>query len=115
MADAVNVQQIVAKLNEPPFSKDLSLVSPNGRFPAACPSPRPRARSKAPPSLLAQVTFDELRPVELLQLLNDVFAHLDEAHRVDVRDEPREVGGPRMLQFLRRVLMVDVPPDPEGQ
>ncbi|KAA0147941.1 hypothetical protein FNF27_06097 [Cafeteria roenbergensis] len=85
MAEPVNVQKIVAGLNAPPFEKKLSLV-----------------------------TFDELSPSELLQLLNDVFAHLDEAHKIDVRDEPPEIGGPRMLQFLK-VLKVSVPSDPDSQ
>lgn len=60
------------------------------------------------------MTFDELSPSELLQLLNDVFAHLDEAHKIDVRDEPPDIGGPRMLQFLK-VLKVSVPSDPDSQ
>jgi hypothetical protein len=52
-------------------------------------------------------------PVELLRTLNKVFAYLDESHDVDVRDEPPEVAGPRIMQFLR-VLKVAIPEDPEA-
>ena len=61
----------------------------------------------APPP---QVSFDEKSPTELLQLLNDVFAELDKAHRVDVRDEPPEVAAPRMINFLH-VIKFPLPPD----
>ena len=63
---------IVERLNAPPFNKTLSLVA-----------------------------LSEMSPVELLQLTNDVFAELDRAHRLDVRDEPPEAGGPRMCTFLQ--------------
>ena len=63
---------MVERLNAPPFSKALSLVA-----------------------------LSEMSPSELLQLTNDVFAELDRAHRLDVRDEPPEVGGPRMCTFLQ--------------
>ena len=63
---------IVERLNAPPFNRSLSLVS-----------------------------LSEMSPSELLQLTNDVFAELDRAHRLDVRDEPPEVGGPRMCTFLQ--------------
>ena len=42
----------------------------------------------------------EKSPKELLQVLNDVIAHLDESHRINVRDEPDEVTGPRIWRFL---------------
>ena len=63
---------IVERLNAPPFNRTLSLVS-----------------------------LSEMSPSELLQLTNDVFAELDRTHRLDVRDEPPEVGGPRMCTFLQ--------------
>jgi len=49
--------------------------------------------------------------VELLQLLNDVFGELDRAHLVSARDEPPELAGPRIMQFLR-LLRYPLPPDP---
>lgn len=58
-----------------------------------------------------QVTFDELTPVELLQLLNDVLAYLDESHKVDVRYEAPEMAGPRVTNFLA-VLRFTMPKDP---
>jgi hypothetical protein len=107
------------------------------------------ARRLSPSFSSSQVTFDEKSPVELLQLLNDVFAELDKSHKVrspttnplplhinsenrkgildritpsealftyayptvhifslfppqvDVRDEPVEIAGPRMMGFLQ--------------
>eukprot|EP01138_Halocafeteria_seosinensis_P008786 gb/GECG01008980.1/.p1 GENE.gb/GECG01008980.1/~~gb/GECG01008980.1/.p1 ORF type:complete len:686 (+),score=158.53 gb/GECG01008980.1/:1-2058(+) len=77
---ANEIQYIVEKLNEPPFERNLSLVS-----------------------------FDEHSPTELVQLLNDVLAELDSSHRIDVRDEGSpEATGERMLQFLR-VLRYQIP------
>ena len=67
-----DIQLIVQALNAPPFSRRLTLVA-----------------------------FDDLSPAELLQLANDVFAELDRAHSVDVRDEPAEQAGPRMVGFLQ--------------
>ena len=63
---------IVEKLNAPPFNRSLSLVS-----------------------------LSEMSPTELLQLTTDVLGELDKAHRVDVRDEPPEVCGPRLCTFLQ--------------
>jgi intraflagellar transport protein 81 len=75
---------IVEKLNGPPFNKSVTLVS-----------------------------LTELSPSQLLQLTNDVFAYLSSAHRVDVRDEPPEVGGPRMCTFLQ-LLKYPGASDPRG-
>ncbi len=58
----------------------------------------------------SQVTFDEKPALELLQLCNDVFAELDKAHRVEVRDEPPELTGPRMINFLH-VIKFPLPQD----
>ena len=55
-----------------------------------------------------------MTPVELRQLLQDVFAYLDEEQKIDVRDEPDEAAGPRLLRFLY-VLKVSVPTDPAAQ
>ncbi len=43
-----------------------------------------RRRPLTPPvaPFASQVSFDEKSPAELLQLLNDVFAELDKAHKV---------------------------------
>lgn len=80
----MDLQVIVEKLNAAPFNRGLTLVS-----------------------------FDEKSPAELLQLLNDVFAELDKSHKVDVRDEPPELGGPRMVSFLQ-VLKFPGAADPKG-
>ena len=50
-----------------------------------------------------QVTFDAHSDAELLQVLNDVFAKLDERNKVDLRDEDPAVTGPRLMNFLRIV------------
>lgn len=63
---------IVDRLNEPPFEMDLTLIS----------------------------FADEKTPTELLQILNDVLAYLDETQRVDVRDEKEEDMAERMCRFL---------------
>ena len=68
------IQFIVEKLNGPPFSKSLSLV-----------------------------TFDEKSPFELLSILNDVLSALDQRHAVDLRDEPQEQTAARMMEFLQIV------------
>mmetsp|Transcript_3541 Transcript_3541/g.12875 ORF Transcript_3541/g.12875 Transcript_3541/m.12875 type:complete len:696 (-) Transcript_3541:1374-3461(-) len=66
------LQVIVEKLNEPPFRKGLSLV-----------------------------TFDEKSAHELLEVLNDVLVALDKGHDVDLRSEPPEATGNRMLHMLQ--------------
>ena len=77
-----DIQLIVDVLNRPPFSMDLSLV-----------------------------LFDEKTPFELLKTLNDVMAHLDKRHSVDIRDESSEQTGARMTEFLR-VLKFPLPTMP---
>ena len=67
-----NLQLIVDSLNRPPFEKDLTLVS-----------------------------FDEKNSFELLSLLNDVLAHLDKRHKIDIRDEPQNVTVDRMTDFFK--------------
>ena len=54
-----DIREIVQCLNSPPFNKGTTLVS-----------------------------FDELSPLELLELLNDVCKHLDPKHNVEIRSEP---------------------------
>lgn len=68
-----DIQQIVERLNAPPFEKGLTLVA-----------------------------FDEKAqdPFELLQMLSDVLAELDKTHKVEVRDEPPEVRGHRIYTAL---------------
>lgn len=65
------IQFIVSKLNEPPFSLNMQLVD-----------------------------FDEKSPLELLQILNDVFSEMDSQMKMDVRDEPEEARANRMMMFL---------------
>mmetsp|Transcript_53157 Transcript_53157/g.106618 ORF Transcript_53157/g.106618 Transcript_53157/m.106618 type:complete len:689 (+) Transcript_53157:86-2152(+) len=75
------IQFIVAKLNDSPFRKKLSLVD-----------------------------FDDKSPTELLQLLVDVFAVMDEAMGCDVREAEREVLMNKLLTFLN-ILKYTMPPD----
>lgn len=73
---------IVDKLNQKPFSRDFTLVS-----------------------------FDELSPFELLELLNDVLVYLEpQVHNVDLREETTVDGatGTRIADFLR-ILQYSVP------
>jgi hypothetical protein len=70
---------VVERLREPPFRHDLSLVA-----------------------------LDEKTPVELLQLLNDVLTELDDRHKLDIRDEPDDIRGKRIADFLT-VLKFKVP------
>lgn len=77
------IKFIVEHLNQKPFNRDLTLVS-----------------------------FDELSPFELLQLLNDVLEYLDpQLHKVDLREESQAKEGAtanRMMDFLR-ILKFKVP------
>ena len=83
----MNIQVIVDVLNGPPFNKDLSLV-----------------------------LFDEKTPFELLQVLNEVMAHLDKKHAgVDLRDEPQEETGARMIEFIRLLKFPGLPNSAEQQ
>lgn len=66
------IQFIVNRLNEPPFSMGLSLVA-----------------------------FDEKTPFELLEIVNSLMAQLSAEHRIDLRDETPEATANRMLEFLR--------------
>jgi len=50
---------------------------------------------------LTLFSFDEKTPLENLELLNKVFAHLDSKHDIDVRDEPQDVTALRLTEFLR--------------
>lgn len=77
----METQLIVQSFNSPPFNKSFTLV-----------------------------TFDELSPVELFQLMNDVFAELDKAHKLDVREESKDAAAPRIVNFLI-LLKYPVPDD----
>ena len=46
------------------------------------------------------VSFSRLSPLELLQLVNDIFASLDPKQQRDLRDEPSDVTTHRMIDFL---------------
>lgn len=70
--DTQEIQFIVERLNEPPFSMGLSLVM-----------------------------FDEKTPFELLEIVNLLMAQLSAEHRIDLRDETPEATANRMLDFLR--------------
>ncbi|CAM9842685.1 unnamed protein product [Discosporangium mesarthrocarpum] len=67
------IQFIVDKLNEPPFSKDLRLVD-----------------------------FDEKSPADLLQVLTEVLGTIDpeQAASFNSRDEPENATAARILSFL---------------
>lgn len=54
------------------------------------------------------VSFDEKSPVELLQLLSDVFSLLSPVHKRDVRDETPEQTVFRLMDFLLRILYFKV-------
>lgn len=67
-----DIEVIVNGFNQEPFRKNLTLVQ-----------------------------FDELSSQELLEMLNEVFAHLSDEHNIDLRDEDREATAFRMGTFLR--------------
>mmetsp|Transcript_34028 Transcript_34028/g.47153 ORF Transcript_34028/g.47153 Transcript_34028/m.47153 type:complete len:678 (+) Transcript_34028:128-2161(+) len=67
-----DAQIIVDKLNSEPFNYDLNMVS-----------------------------LSEKEPIELLQLLSDVFAHVAQHERTDVRSEGPEAMTMRLMEFLR--------------
>ena len=50
---------------------------------------------------LTMVQFDEKSPFELLEVVNEVMAHLSSQHRIDLRDETPEATATRMLDFMR--------------
>ena len=72
MSTTEDIKEIVQCLNSPPFNKGLALVS-----------------------------FDEMSPLELLELMNDVFTHLDPKHKVDIRSEPQDSTAGRMIEMLK--------------
>lgn len=78
--DITELQMIVQYLNNPPFNLGLTLV-----------------------------TFHGKTPLQLLQLVNDVYAFFDPTHKQDLRDEDRAQSAERMLQFLLGVLNYQVP------
>merc|ERR1719498_2104736 len=63
---------------------------------------------------LTMVAFDEKSPFELLEVVNEVMAHLSTQHRIDLRDETPDATAQRMLEFLR-VLNYKLPPNLEPQ
>lgn len=69
------LQVIVEALNNEPFNLGLTLVAFHGKS-----------------------------SIELLQLVNDIFAYLDSAHKSNIRDEPEAQYKERMLSFLLGVL-----------
>ncbi len=71
MGDVSEIQQIVELLKGPPFHRNDSLVS-----------------------------FSSKSPIELLQILNDIFAQLDQRQAKDIRDEDQSAMAARMLEFL---------------
>jgi len=68
--DAQEMKFVVDQLNRPPFNMNITLV-----------------------------TLSQKNQMELLQVVNDVFAELDASHKRDVRSEPPEQMQERMLSF----------------
>ncbi|VDL58331.1 unnamed protein product [Hymenolepis diminuta] len=58
------------------------------------------------------ITFDELEPNLLLQLLSDVLGELDPKHKIDIRDEAPEATTMRILEALR-MLRYKIPTEPD--
>jgi len=46
-------------------------------------------------------SFDEKTNFELLELLNTVLGHIDESHKLDIRDETQDKTANRICEFLR--------------
>ena len=46
------------------------------------------------------VDFSKKSPVELLQVVNDVFAEIDSQQKKDIREEQKEQTAIRMLEFV---------------
>mmetsp|Transcript_22537 Transcript_22537/g.36233 ORF Transcript_22537/g.36233 Transcript_22537/m.36233 type:complete len:718 (+) Transcript_22537:61-2214(+) len=65
------IRFIVESLNQPPYDLNLTLIE-----------------------------FDSKAPLELLQIVNDLFASLDPKHKKDLRDEEQDQMATRMLEFL---------------
>jgi len=78
------IQFIVAKLNEPPFKKKLSLVD-----------------------------FDDKSPSELVQLLMDVFTSMDESMGCDVRQVDPEELSAKVFTFLSVLKYPGLPTEEE--
>ncbi|KAK2557485.1 Intraflagellar transport protein 81-like protein [Acropora cervicornis] len=66
------LKYIVDELNKEPFKRSYNLIS-----------------------------FDSLQSLQLLQVLNDVFAEINPQHKIDLRDEDPEQMAKRMFTFLR--------------
>lgn len=66
-----DIRFIVETLNRPPFNETLTLV-----------------------------TFNQLSPLELLQIVNNVFGEIDSKQKRDLRDEATDASAQRMLEFL---------------
>ena len=49
---------------------------------------------------LTLVSLDEKPAIQLLQIVNDVFTHLDSIHLRDLRDENSDQTANRMMTFL---------------
>ncbi|KXJ17310.1 intraflagellar transport protein 81 homolog [Exaiptasia diaphana] len=69
---SAQLKYIVDELNKEPFKKNYNLIS-----------------------------FDSLQPLQLLQVLNDVFAEVNPQHKIDLREEDPEAMAVRMFNFLR--------------
>ena len=65
------IKFIVEALNAPPFNLKLTLIEFHGKA-----------------------------PLELLQIVNDLFTALDPRHKIDLRDEAEDQMATRMLEFL---------------
>ena len=71
--NTADIKQIVDGLNRPPFMQHLSMVE-----------------------------FDDKAPLELLELVNRVFSHLDKAHEaVDLQKETQDKTEERVCGFLK--------------
>lgn len=66
------LKYVVAELNKPPFSRGYNLIS-----------------------------FDQLEPIQLLQVLTDVLAEIDSKHKIDVREEAADQTAIRLFGILR--------------
>ena len=67
-----DIREIVQCLNSPPFNKGTTLVA-----------------------------FDELSPLELLELLNEVCKYLDPKHDVEIRSEPQDQTANRFTEMMK--------------
>lgn len=107
------IAEIVDKLNAEPFKKGYTLVSGRGTARHVKEYTNQHSnllglatssRSLASSFVAAQVSFDEKasKPLELLQILNNVLAELDEKlHRVSASEEAPDAAGQRIVSFLQ--------------